>query len=224
MKIKLLLLSFILLSCAQRHGSQSELQTTSDSITILSSFLATNNLNAISLIDIDLCDLEKVENLGIQLSEKQKRDLLQGVIAFPKDDYSATIANILQVRDSIVSVCFIIQYSDIEAIHIVNYCGANKILSHLNIGQISAGDLIFQDENKEISYNMQRSLQINDNGSLTVSKKYEETTLFLDKDYQSVSYMDSVSSHYDIVDGKFVLSKKDSVRRGKKHVYKKATT
>ena len=86
MKIKLLLLSFILLSCAQRHGSQSEVQTTSDSITILSSFLATNNLNAISLIDIDLCDLEKVENLGIQLSEKQKRDLLQGVIAFPKDD------------------------------------------------------------------------------------------------------------------------------------------
>lgn len=219
MKIKLLLLSFILLSCAQRHGSQSEVQTTSDSITILSSFLATNNLNAISLIDIDLCDLEKVENLGIQLSEKQKRDLLQGVIAFPKDDYSATIANILQVRDSIVSVCFLIQYSDIEAIHIVNYCGANKILSHLNIGQISAGDLIFQDENKEISYNMQRSLHINDNGSLTVSKKYEEITLFLDKDYQSVSYMDSVSSHYDIVDGKFVLSKKDSVRRGKKHVY-----
>lgn len=219
MKIKLFLLSFILLSCAQRHGSQSEVQTTSDSITILSSFLATNNLNAISLIDIDLCDLEKVENLGIQLSEKQKRDLLQGVIAFPKDDYSATIANILQVRDSIVSVCFIIQYSDIEAIHIVNYCGANKILSHLNIGQISAGDLIFQDENKEISYNMQRSLSINDNGSLTVSKKYEETTLFLDKDYQSISYMDSVSSHYDIVDGKFVLSKKDSVRRGKKHVY-----
>lgn len=219
MKIKLLLLSFILLSCAQRHGSQSEVQTTSDSITILSSFLATNNLNAISLIDIDLCDLEKVENLGIQLSEKQKRDLLQGVIAFPKDDYSATIANILQVRDSIVSVCFIIQYSDIEAIHIVNYCGANNILSHLNIGQISAGDLIFQDENKEISYNMQRSLHINDNGSLTVSKKYEEITLFLDKDYQSVSYMDSVSSHYDIVDGKFVLSKKDSVRRGKKHVY-----
>lgn len=219
MKIKLLLLSFILLSCAQRHGSQSEVQTTSDSITILSSFLATNNLNAISLIDIDLCDLEKVENLGIELSEKQKRDLLQGVIAFPKDDYSATIANILQVRDSIVSVCFIIQYSDIEAIHIVNYCGANKILSHLNIGQISAGDLISQDKNKEISYNMQRSLHINDNGSLTVSKKYEETTLFLDKDYQSVSYMDSVSSHYDIVDGKFVLSKKDSVRRGKKHVY-----
>ena len=219
MKIKLLLLSFILLSCAQRHGSQSELQTTSDSITILSSFLAINNLNAISLIDIDLCDLEKVENLGIQLNEKQKRDLLQGVIAFPKDDYSATIANILQVRDSIVSVCFIIQYSDIEAIHIVNYCGANNILSHLNIGQISAGDLIFQDENKEISYNMQRSLHINDNGSLTVSKKYEEITLFLDKDYQSVSYMDSVLSHYDIVDGKFVLSKKDSVRRGKKHVY-----
>ena len=219
MKIKLLLLSFILLSCAQRHGSQSEVQTTSDSITIFSSFLATNNLKAISLIDIDLCDLEKVENLGIQLSEKQKRDLLQEIITFPKDDYSATIANILQVRDSIVSVCFIIQYSDIEAIHIVNYCGANKILSHLNIGQISAGDLIFQDENKEISYNMQRSLQINDNGSLTVSKKYEETTLFLDKDYQSVSYMDSVSSHYDIVDGKFVLSKKDSVRRGKKHVY-----
>ena len=219
MKIKLLLLSFILLSCAQRHGSQSELQTTSDSITILSSFLATNNLNAISLIDIDLCDLEKVENLGILLNEKQKRDLLQGVIAFPKDDYSATIANILQVRDSIVSVCFIIQYSDIEAIHIVNYCGANNILSHLNIGQISAGDLISQDENKEISYNMQRSLHINDNGSLTVSKKYEEITLFLDKDYQSVSYMDSVSSHYDIVDGKFVLSKKDSVRRGKKHVY-----
>ena len=171
------------------------------------------------MIDIDLCDLEKVENLGIQLSEKQKRDLLQGVIAFPKDDYSATIANILQVRDSIVSVCFIIQYSDIEAIHIVNYCGANKILSHLNIGQISAGDLISQDKNKELSYNMQRSLHINDNGSLTVSKKYEETTLFLDKDYQSVSYMDSVSSHYDIVDGKFVLSKKDSVRRGKKHVY-----
>lgn len=219
MKIKLLLLSFILLSCAQRHGSQSEVQTTSDSITILSSFLATNNLNAISLIDIDLCDLEKVENLGIQLSEKQKRDLLQEIITFPKDDYSAIVASILQVRDSIVSVCFIIQYSDIEAIHIVNYCGANKILSHLNIGQISAGDLIFQDENKEISYNMQRSLQINDNGSLTVSKKYEETTLFLDKDYQSVSYMDSVSSHYDIVDGKFVLSKKDSVRRGKKHVY-----
>ena len=219
MKIKLLLLSFILLSCVQRHGSQSEVQTTSDSITILSSFLATNNLNAISLIDIDLCDLEKVENLGIQLSEKQKRDLLQGVIAFPKDDYSATIANILQVRDSIVSVCFIIQYSDIEAIHIVNCCGANNILSHLNIGQISAGDLISQDENKEISYNMQRSLHINDNGSLTVSKKYEEITLFLDEDYQSVSYMDSVSSHYDIVDGKFVLSKKDSVRRGKKHVY-----
>lgn len=219
MKIKLLLLSCILLSCANRHGNQSEVQTTSDSITILSGFLATNNLNAISLIDIDLCDLEKVENLGIQLSEKQKRDLLQGVIAFPKDDYSATIANILQVRDSIVSVCFIIQYSDIEAIHIVNYCGANNILSHLNIGQISAGDLIFQDENKEISYNMQRSLHINDNGSLTVSKKYEETTLFLDKDYQSISYMDSVSSHYDIVDGKFVLSKKDSVRRGKKHVY-----
>lgn len=219
MKIKLLLLSFILLSCAQRHGSQSEVQTTSDSITILSSFLATNNLNAISLIDIDLCDLEKVENLGIHLSEKQKRDLLQEIITFPKDDYSATIANILQVRDSIVSVCFLIQYSDIEAIHIVNYCGANNILSHLNIGQISAGDLIFQDENKEISYNMQRSLQINDNGSLTVSKKYEETTLFLDKDYQSVSYMDSVSSHYDIVDGKFVLSKKDSVGRGKKYNY-----
>lgn len=219
MKIKLLLLSCILLSCANRHGNQSEVQTTSDSITILSSFLATNNLNAISLIDIDLCDLEKVENLGIHLSKKQKRDLLQEIITFPKDDYSATIANILQVRDSIVSVCFLIQYSDIEAIHIVNYCGANKILSHLNIGQISAGDLIFQDENKEISYNMQRSLQINDNGSLTVSKKYEETTLFLDKDYQSVSYMDSVSSHYDIVDGKFVLSKKDSVRRGKKHVY-----
>jgi len=219
MKIKLLLLSFILLSCAQRHGSQSEVQTTSDSITILSSFLATNNLNAISLIDIDLCDLEKVENLGILLSEKQKRDLLQEIITFPKDDYSAIVAKILQVRDSIVSVYFLIQYSDIEAIHIVNYCGANKILSHLNIGQISAGDLIFQDENKEISYNMQRSLSINDNGSLTVSKKYEETTLFLDKDYQSISYMDSVSSHYDIVDGKFVLSKKDSVRRGKKHVY-----
>ena len=219
MKIKLLLLSFILLSCAQRHGSQSEVQTTSDSITILSSFLATNNLNAISLIDIDLCDLEKVENLGILLSEKQKRDLLQEIITFPKDDYSAIVAKIVQIKDSIVSVYFLIQYSDIEAIHIVNYCGANKILSHLNIGQISAGDLIFQDENKEISYNMQRSLSINDNGSLTVSKKYEETTLFLDKDYQSISYMDSVSSHYDIVDGKFVLSKKDSVRRGKKHVY-----
>lgn len=219
MKIKLLLLSFILLSCAQRHGSQSEVQTTSDSITILSSFLATNNLNAISLIDIDLCDLGKVENLGIHLSKKQKRDLLQEIITFPKDDYSAIVAKILQVRDSIVSVYFLIQYSDIEAIHIVNYCGANKVLSHLNIGQISAGDLIFQDENKEISYNMQRSLHINDNGSLTVSKKYEETTLFLDKDYQSISYMDSVSSHYDIVDGKFVLSKKDSVRRGKKHVY-----
>ena len=149
----------------------------------------------------------------------KKEILLQEIITFPKDDYSATIANILQVRDSIVSVCFIIQYSDIEAIHIVNYCGANNILSHLNIGQISAGDLIFQDENKEISYNMQRSLQINDNGSLTVSKKYEETTLFLDKDYQSISYMDSVSSHYDIVDGKFVLSKKDSVGRGKKYNY-----
>lgn len=219
MKIKLLLLSCILLSCANRHGNQSEVQTTSDSITILSSFLATNNLNAISLIDIDLCNLEKVENLGIQLSEKQKRDLLQEIITFPKDDYSAIVAKILQVRDSIVSVYFLIQYSDIEAIHIVNYYGANKVLSHLNIGQISAGDLIFQDENKEISYNMQQSLSINDNGSLTVSKKYEETTLFLDKDYQSVSYMDSVSSHYDIVDGKFVLSKKDSVRRGKKYVY-----
>lgn len=219
MKIKLLLLSFILLSCANRHGSQSEVQTTSDSITILSSFLATNNLNAISLIDIDLCNLEKVENLGIQLSEKQKRDLLQEIITFPKDDYSAIVAKILQVRDSIVSVYFLIQYSDIEAIHIVNYCGANKVLSHLNIGQISAGDLISQDKNKEISYDMQRSLHINDNGSLTVSKKYEETTLFLDKDYQSISYMDSVSSHYDIVDGKFVLSKKDSVRRGKKQVY-----
>lgn len=219
MKIKLLLLSFILLSCAQRHGNQSEVQITSDSIAAFNSFLTTNNLKTISLADSDLCNVGKVDNLGIHLSEKQKRDLLQEIITFPKDDYSATIANILQVRDSIVSVCFIIQYSDIEAIHIVNYCGANKILSHLNIGQISAGDLIFQDENKEISYNMQRSLHINDNGSLTVSKKYEETTLFLDKDYQSVSYMDSVSSHYDIVDGKFVLSKKDSVRRGKKHVY-----
>lgn len=219
MKIKLLLLSCILLSCANRHGNQSEVQTTSDSIAAFNSFLTTNNLRAISLTGSDLCDVGKVENLGIHLSKKQKRDLLQEIITFPKDDYSATIANILQVRDSIVSVCFIIQYSDIEAIHIVNYCGANNILSHLNIGQISAGDLIFQDENKEISYNMQRSLQINDNGSLTVSKKYEETTLFLDKDYQSVSYMDSVSSHYDIVDGKFVLSKKDSVGRGKKYNY-----
>lgn len=219
MKIKLLLLSCILLSCANRHGNQSEVKITSDSIAAFNSFLTTNNLRAISLTDSDLCDLEKVENLGIQLSEKQKRDLLQGVIAFPKDDYSAIVAKIVQVKDSIVSVYFLIQYSDIEAIHIVNYCGANKVLSHLNIGQISAGDLIFQDENREVSYNMQRSLHINDNGSLTVSKKYEETTLFLDKDYQSISYMDSVSSHYDIVDGKFVLSKKDSVRRGKKHVY-----
>ena len=219
MKIKLLLLSFILLSCAQRHGSQSEVQTTSDSITILSSFLATNNLNAISLIDIDLCDLEKVENLGILLSEKQKRDLLQEIITFPKDDYSAIVAKILQVRDSIVSVYFLIQYSDIEAIHIINYCRANKILSHLNIGQISAGDLIFQDENKEISYNMQRSLSINDNGSFIVSKKYEETTMFLDKDSQNINYMDSVASHYDIINGKFVLSKKDSVEHGKKYFY-----
>ena len=65
MKIKLLLLSFILLSCAQRHSSQSEVQTTSDSLAAFNSFLTTNNLKAISLIDIDLCDLEKVENLEI---------------------------------------------------------------------------------------------------------------------------------------------------------------
>lgn len=219
MKIKLLLLSCILLSCANRHGNQSEVQTTSDSIAAFNSFLTTNNLRAISLTGSDLCEVGKVENLGIHLSEKQKRDLLQEIITFPKDDYSAIVAKIVQVKDSIVSVYFLIQYSDIEAIHIVNYCGANNILSHLNIGQISVGDLIFQDENKEISYNMQRSLQINDNGSLTVSKKYEETTIFLDKDSQNINYMDSVASHYDIINGKFVLSKKDSVEHGKKYFY-----
>lgn len=219
MKIKLLLLSCILLSCANRHGNQSEVQTTLDSIAAFNNFLTTNNLRAISLTGSDLCDVGKVENLGIHLSEKQKRYLLQEIITFPKDDYSAIVAKIVQVKDSIVSVYFLIQYSDIEAIHIVNYYGANKVLSHLNIGQISAGDLIFQDENREVSYNMQRSLSINDNGSLTVTKRYRETTLFLSKDYQDVSYIDSVSSHYDIVDGKFVLSKKDSVGLGKKYNY-----
>ena len=169
MKRKFLLLIFILISCANEHNNQSEVQTTSDSLAAFNSFLTTNNLKAISL--------------------------------------------------TIVSVYFLIQYSDIEAIHIINYCRANKILSHLNIGQISAGDLIFQDENKEISYNMQRSLSINDNGSLIVSKKYEETTIFLDKDSQNINDIDSVASHYDIINGKFVLSKKDSVEHGKKYFY-----
>jgi lipoprotein len=219
MKRKLLLLIFILISCANEHNNQSEVQTTSDSLAAFNSFLTTNNLKAISLTDSDLCNVGKVENLGIHLSEKQKRDLLQEIITFPKDDYSAIVAKIVQIKDSIVSVYFLIQYSDIEAIHIINYCRANKILSHLNIGQISAGDLIFQDENKEISYNMQRSLSINDNGSLIVSKKYEETTIFLDKDSQNINYMDSVVSHYDIINGKFVLSKKDSVEHGKKYFY-----
>ena len=212
MKRKLLLLIFILISCANEHNNQSEVQTTSDSLAAFNSFLTTNNLKAISLTDSDLCNVGKVENLGIHLSEKQKRDLLQEIITFPKDDYSAIVAKIVQIKD-------LIQYSDIEAIHIINYCRANKILSHLNIGQISAGDLIFQDENKEISYNMQRSLSINDNGSLIVSKKYEETTIFLDKDSQNINYMDSVVSHYDIINGKFVLSKKDSVEHGKKYFY-----
>ena len=84
MKIKLLLLSFILLSCAQRHGNQSEVQITSDSIAAFNSFLTTNNLKTISLVDSDLCNVGKVDNLGIHLSEKQKRDFVARNYNLPK--------------------------------------------------------------------------------------------------------------------------------------------
>lgn len=197
-KILYFLICLMAMGCANRQSSQS-------GVDVLSNFLERNNLRAISLSDSDLSDVEKIEQEGIPLDEKQKSDLLQSVVTFHAKDYSATVAKILQVQDSIISAYFLIQYSDIEAIYVVNYAAENRILSHLNAGQISAGDLIFQDENKEVFYDMQRHLSLDESGSLVVSKTYEETTTVLESGSESSTYRDSVSAHYDIIQGKFVF-------------------
>lgn len=220
-KVFYLLTIIIVCACAnnQANKSDSNNDLTMFNIVFADSFLETNNLKQTSLNAEDLFNIKKIEKLGIILNNKQKTELLTGIINFPKDEYNAIFAYIIQIYDSIVSVCFLIQYSDIEDIYIVNYSSQNKIISHLYSGQIDSSDLIIQEENKEVYYNEQNYFSFEQN-NIALFKKYEEITHFFDTDIKNITYKDSIVKHYSIdLQGNFILSKTDSISSGKKFYF-----